>query len=690
MHADVVTAAVTSIKHGYVITASKDGVVKFWKRLKVTSSSVPATASTAAAPSAVSTPCLEFVKSFTAHAGPVRCLAIDSSTDICCSVGADDLLKFYDVATFDVTTMVASPYPLGDACCAVEGLSFGSGSGLLWAVSSALSGSIYIFSMDNQGELGDEDDDDDGTSNHRNKNKNLVETITLHGSNRITTLTTIPGRAAILSTDVKGIVEVWSTGKSLSALGSACTHAFNEIRYESKLDTDLYELVKNRTYCVAAAATSNLYALYCHDGRIRIFRYATGRIEAKLDERLKKYEKEQQNDTPEPDSSKDVGTSPTGLSKLDALEFGRRAAVERDIQSSAVMAQHLLANPADGEGVVSSAANQRMTLEFDQSGSYLLVPTLLGIKVLDWRRRKVRAILGEADASQLRFVSACLCPGDAKVNRQMELARMSAATTAATGASASAGDSKVSEQHKPVDDSLVIALAYEKQRLYVFSHIDPVMMQPSGSNDGEETQASLSTAAILSSRDVWNEAPSASDSLQLDALQSRHPSQMGGGKRLPARAILRTTMGDIHIQLFATQVPKTIENFAGHASSGYYDGVIFHRVIKGFMLQTGDPLGDGTGGESIWGGEFDDEFVPGLRHDRPFTVSMANAGPNTNGSQFYITTVPTPWLDQKHTVFGRVISGMDICTAIENVRTDDLDKPLNEIRIVNVDLVDSE
>ena len=124
------------------------------------------------------------------------------------------------------------------------------------------------------------------------------------------------------------------------------------------------------------------------------------------------------------------------------------------------------------------------------------------------------------------------------------------------------------------------------------------------------------------------------------------------------RAILRTTLGDIHIQLFGAQVPKTMENFVGHCRSGYYDNVIFHRVISGFMLQTGDPLGDGTGGESIWGGEFEDEIVHSLRHDRPFTVSMANAGPGTNGSQFFITTVPTPWLDGKHTVFGRVVKGM--------------------------------
>jgi len=93
-----------------------------------------------------------------------------------------------------------------------------------------------------------------------------------------------------------------------------------------------------------------------------------------------------------------------------------------------------------------------------------------------------------------------------------------------------------------------------------------------------------------------------------------------------------------------------------------------------------------TGGESIWGGEFEDEFIRDLRHDRPFTVSMANAGPNTNGSQFFITTVATPWLDNKHTVFGRVTNGMDVCTLIENVKTDKNDKPLDEIRILSVDL----
>ena len=104
------------------------------------------------------------------------------------------------------------------------------------------------------------------------------------------------------------------------------------------------------------------------------------------------------------------------------------------------------------------------------------------------------------------------------------------------------------------------------------------------------------------------------------------------------------------------------------------------------MVQTGDPKGDGTGGESIWGGEFEDEFNKSLRHDRPFTLSMANAGPGTNGSQFFISTVPCPWLDNKHTVFGRVTNGFDVVTKIENARVNKNDKPIDDIKILSIDV----
>lgn len=114
-----------------------------------------------------------------------------------------------------------------------------------------------------------------------------------------------------------------------------------------------------------------------------------------------------------------------------------------------------------------------------------------------------------------------------------------------------------------------------------------------------------------------------------------------GFQKLYNSATVHTTRGDIHLKLFGTECPKSVENFCVHSKNGYYNGHIFHRVIKGFMVQTGDPTGTGTGGESIWGGDFKDEFHPSLRHDRPYTLSMANAGPNTNGSQFFITVLPT-------------------------------------------------
>ncbi|KTG38285.1 hypothetical protein cypCar_00018863 [Cyprinus carpio] len=131
--------------------------------------------------------------------------------------------------------------------------------------------------------------------------------------------------------------------------------------------------------------------------------------------------------------------------------------------------------------------------------------------------------------------------------------------------------------------------------------------------------------------------------------------------------------------------PKTVENFCVHSRNGYYNSHIFHRVIKGFMIQTGDPTGTGMGGESIWGGEFEDEFHATLRHDRPYTLSMANAGPGTNGSQFFITVVPTPWLDNKHTVFGRTTKGMEVVQRISNLKVNPkTDKPYEDISIINI------
>jgi cyclophilin family peptidyl-prolyl cis-trans isomerase len=127
------------------------------------------------------------------------------------------------------------------------------------------------------------------------------------------------------------------------------------------------------------------------------------------------------------------------------------------------------------------------------------------------------------------------------------------------------------------------------------------------------------------------------------------------------RARFKTERGEFVIELYASQAPMTVENFVNLARSGFYDGTTFHRVIPGFMAQGGDPTGTGTGGP---GYTFGDEFSPDLRHDGPGVLSMANAGPGTNGSQFFITLGPTPHLDGRHSVFGRVVDGMDVVTSI--------------------------
>ena len=152
-------------------------------------------------------------------------------------------------------------------------------------------------------------------------------------------------------------------------------------------------------------------------------------------------------------------------------------------------------------------------------------------------------------------------------------------------------------------------------------------------------------------------------------------------------AVIKTNMGTIEIELFPDKAPKTVENFVGLANKGYYNGVIFHRVIDKFMIQGGDPTGTGRGGESIWGKSFEDEFDPSLKFDEPGILAMANAGPNTNGSQFFITVVPTPWLDGHHTIFGKVIGGMDVVYAISKVPTSKPgDKPLKDVVMEDVSI----
>ena len=160
------------------------------------------------------------------------------------------------------------------------------------------------------------------------------------------------------------------------------------------------------------------------------------------------------------------------------------------------------------------------------------------------------------------------------------------------------------------------------------------------------------------------------------------PPEMALDLKKSYSAILHTDKGDITVGFFTDKAPRTVNNFIFLARQGYYDGTIFHRVIKDFMAQGGDPTGTGTGGP---GYQFGDEFDPKLRHDKPGMLSMANAGAGTNGSQFFITHVPTPWLDGKHSVFGQVTGGLDVLFSIPARDPQRLDAPavhLNSIEII--------
>ncbi len=181
-------------------------------------------------------------------------------------------------------------------------------------------------------------------------------------------------------------------------------------------------------------------------------------------------------------------------------------------------------------------------------------------------------------------------------------------------------------------------------------------------------------------------------------------------------AVIYTNMGEIKVRLFESEAPKAVENFVTHAKNGYYNGIKFHRVIKDFMIQGGDPMGTGIGGESIWGKPFEDEFTPKLHNIRG-ALSMANAGPSTNGSQFFIvqaSSVPeqmleqmkaledrgfpadsredyeklggTPWLDFRHTVFGQVFDGMDVVDSIADVAVGANDCPVNDVLIEKIEV----
>ncbi len=188
----------------------------------------------------------------------------------------------------------------------------------------------------------------------------------------------------------------------------------------------------------------------------------------------------------------------------------------------------------------------------------------------------------------------------------------------------------------------------------------------------------IKTLLILLGVTLFLEASSLHDSLSKKSNTTANPI-----------VVLETTQGKITLELFPKIAPKAVENFVTHVKDGYYDGIIFHRIIQGFMIQGGDPTGTGRGGSSIWKKPFEDEFSPNVVFDKKGILAMANAGPMTNGSQFFITVAPTPWLNGRHTIFGAVKSGYENVQKLEMVEVSPrANRPYQEQKIIKAYLLE--
>ncbi|KAF7730577.1 Peptidyl-prolyl cis-trans isomerase cyp15 [Apophysomyces ossiformis] len=548
-------------KDDFIITTSVDGHLKFWKKTATG---------------------IEFVKHYRSHLSNIVGISLSADHELLATISEDMAMKVYDVTNFDMINMIKLGFKPKSVCWIHQK---GQAQALA-AVSEADNPNIHIY---------------DG----RADNKPLQTISNLH-SKPVHLMAFNSRFNCVVSVDKSGMIEYWSPEEPFDLP--------KDLGFELKTETDLYEFKKAKSVptCLTFSPDQlHFVTMSFPDRQVRLFKFLTGKIYRKYDESLHIISEMQQ--------------AGTALYKLDDMEFGRRLAVDKELEKS--------------------SQSQCVNAVFDESGNFVIYATLLGIKVINIRTNKVARLIGKSETH--RFVNVGLYQGAPRKKGIYTLA-MAASENAAI---------KESEALDPT----LFCTAFKRNRFFLFTRREPY---EDDSKKGD--------------RDVFNEKPSREEQT-VAATQERK-------QILGTHAILRTTCGDIHIQLFPDVAPKAVENFLTHAKNGYYDNLIFHRVIKGFMIQTGCPFGDGTGGESIWGDDFEDEFSPNVKHDRPYTVSMANAGPNTNGSQFFITVVPTPWLDNKHTIFGRVSAGMDVVHTIEHERVDRNDKPYEEVKIINIEI----
>lgn len=603
MHRETLTHVLVASKD-FVITASVEGIVKFWKKNNIGT--------------------LEFIKSFRAHSSPLTSAVLSPDGCWLATGSFDKSIKIFDIKNFDMIEIIKYDEIVGQ---------------MVWWKSPTFNSYRLIVSnkIEQEEEVEEVDTEERDSSkshltvfdpwNPSSKSKTNLNRIFTFSSREFEE--SLPQFTSMIVHSTSNTLVTGCSDFSLKYFSieeSQDSKTIHLIKLILPINNNLNDFKADEGIIsgIIFSPDENLFTTMSSDRFVRVFNFENGKMIKKLDDRLSLYSEAQQSEK-----------LPI---KLDDLEFGRRLAIERDLQRTPYL--------------------NDLKAIFDQSGQYILYPSPIGIKVINLENNRVVRLLAREDS--LRPLQIALYQGiPAKKRKNVNVSSIDMAASV----------NPALEGESEFYDPTLIFTAYRKSRFYLVSKREPLTDSETGN---------------FVERDILNEKPisssGASSKAASDAAKQAKTNQL--------KVILRTSKGDITLQLTQTETPKTVENFITHCKNGYYNNVIFHRIIKNFMIQTGDPHGDGTGGESIWGGEFEDEFHPDLKHSQPYILSMANCGPNTNGSQFFITTVKCPWLDNKHTVFGKVIKGTEVVTAIENVKCDDLDRPVVPIKILQVEVVE--
>jgi len=532
MHKTVLSFVTMTPHTDFLITSSADGQVSFWKKIGGGGD-------------------VEFVKEFRAHQGEIKRVGCSWDGRSFASAGVDGTVKIWDVENFDLVAVITPTKPPG--CLVwVGGVGGGSANPML-AIGNIKDGEVEIW---------------------EGRGERIIHTLKLHRK-PVVAMAYNHKVDCVVSADSGGMVEYWEPGQSWGLpLGV----------FKMKSDTNLFEFKKAKSVPTSITISPNGHQFATFslpDRRVRVFDFRSGKLYRTYDESINTITEMQQ--------------AGTALTNLEPIEFGRRIAVERDLDPASTVAMN--ASESNGAAATLTATGSRINVIFDETGHFIIYGTLYGIKVINTLTNKVVKVYGAEEP--FRAVHLALYQGQPE--------RKGVVTVAMA-----ASENPLLQQAE-LRDAMLVCAASGKSRFYCFG------------NDEEINKAT---------RDVQNEKP-----VQLGSKRSaaaEKPAEHSGDS-----ATLHTTYGDIQVRLFPTVAPKTVENFVRLSRRGDYNNCIFHRVIRKFMIQTGDyEMGDGTGGKSIWGGEFEDE-ISTLKFDRPYTLAMANAGANTNASQFFITTDKT-------------------------------------------------